>query len=146
MSLSKNEILTLMSNERYPLSSKYDPDWILANAMGSHCLWLQESLAQAMHLEPTMRLLDMGCGKAISSIFLAREFGVQVWATDLWNSAADNWLRICEMNVDDKVYPIHADARDLPFADGFFDAIVSINSLQFYATEEAYLKEHLPIR
>ena len=29
-----------------------------------------------MELEPGMRVLDMGCGKAISSIFLAKEFDV----------------------------------------------------------------------
>ena len=54
-----------------------------------------------------MRVLDMGCGKAISSIFLAQEFGVQVWATDLWISAAENWQRIRETEVADRVFPIH---------------------------------------
>ena len=29
-----------------------------------------------------MRVLDLGCGRAMSSIFLRREFGVQVWATE----------------------------------------------------------------
>jgi hypothetical protein len=33
-------------------------------------------------------VLDLGCGRASSSIFLRREFGVQVWAADLWFSAA----------------------------------------------------------
>lgn len=33
--------------------------------------------------------------------------------------------------------------KELPFADDFFDAMVSINSLFFYATEEAFLKEHI---
>jgi len=37
-----------------------------------------------------MRVLDLGCGKALSSIFLAKEYGTQVWATDLWISATDN--------------------------------------------------------
>lgn len=31
-----------------------------------------------------MRILDMGCGKAMSSIFLVKEFGIQVWANDPW--------------------------------------------------------------
>jgi cyclopropane fatty-acyl-phospholipid synthase-like methyltransferase len=37
-----------------------------------------------------MRVLDLGCGRAMSSIFLRRQFGVQVWATDLWFSASEN--------------------------------------------------------
>jgi len=35
----------------------------------------------------------MGCGTAMTSIFLAKEFGVQVWANDLWISATDNFRR-----------------------------------------------------
>lgn len=55
--------------------------------MGPNVLWLTEFLGQAMELQPGMRVLDMGCGRALSSIFLAKEFGVQVWAADLWIAA-----------------------------------------------------------
>ncbi len=143
MTFSREEILEMMRNERYPLSSKYDPDWILQNAMGSHCLWLQEALTQAMNLKPGLRVLDLGCGKAISSIFLAKEFGVQVWATDLWNSPSDNLQRIRNMDLEDKVFPIHADAQDLPFAEGFFDALISVNSLFFYVADGDFLREKI---
>lgn len=143
MTFSRKEILDIMNNKQYPLSSKYEPDWILDNAMGSHCLWLQESLTQNMNLKQGMRVLDLGCGKAISSIFLAREYGVKVWATDLWISSTDNWGRICEKGMEDIVYPIHADANDLPFADGYFDALTSINSLFFYVTDGTFLREKI---
>ena len=36
-----------------------------------------------------MKILDLGCGKGLTSIFLAKEFGVQVYATDLWITAAE---------------------------------------------------------
>jgi cyclopropane fatty-acyl-phospholipid synthase-like methyltransferase len=86
-----------------------------------------------------MRVLDLGCGRAASSIFLHREFGVQVWATDLWFNANENLKRIREAGVDDGVFPIHADARSLPFAVDFFDAIVSIDSFPYYGTDDRYL-------
>jgi cyclopropane fatty-acyl-phospholipid synthase-like methyltransferase len=35
-----------------------------------------------MEFKPGMRVLDMGCGKALTSIFLANEFGVTVFAND----------------------------------------------------------------
>ena len=143
MEYSHDKILEIMNNKLYPLSNKYSPDWILDNWMGSHCLWLQEAMAKDLHLTSNQRVLDLGCGKALSSIFLAKEYGVQVWATDLWIAATENWTRICEMNVADKVYPIHADAKDLPFADGFFDAMVSINALFFFAPNSRFLKEHI---
>ena len=92
------------------------------------CLWLTEWLATALDLRPGMRVLDLGCGRASSSIFLRREFGVQVWATDLWFSASENIQRIRDAGVEDGVFPIHADARSLPFAAEFFDAIVCIDS------------------
>ena len=86
-----------------------------------------------------MRVLDLGCGRALSSIFLRREFGVQVWATDLWFSASENLQRIRDAGVEDGVFPIHADARSLPFAAEFFDAIVSIDSFFYYGTDDLYL-------
>ncbi len=110
--------------KRFPCSSQYHAEWVLANAMGSNTLWLTEWLASAMDLKSGMRVLDLGCGRAISSIFLAREFGVQVWATDLWISASENIQRIRDAELSDQVFPIHADARALPFASGFFDAIL----------------------
>ena len=125
---------------RFPRSSKYHPEWILASASGgANALWLTEWLAEALDLRPGMRVLDLGCGLAMSSVFLRREFEVQVWATDLWFSASDNLQRARDASVDDGVFPIHADARCLPFATGFFDAIVSIDSFVYYGTDDLYL-------
>ena len=133
----------LLTNPRYPRSARYDPAWIVEHQMGSHCLWLAEALSEVMTLTPPMRVLDLGCGKALSSIFLAGEFGVQVWAADLWVRPTENWQRIEAAGVGDRVYPVSAEAHALPFADGFFDAVVSVNTLQFFATAEHYLRDHL---
>jgi SAM-dependent methyltransferase len=107
--------------------------------MGPNVLWLTEWLCERMDLKPGMRVLDMGCGKSYSSIFLAREFGVQVWANDLWISASENWQRVREAGLEDSVFPIHAEAHDLPYAEGFFDAMVSLDSYQYYGTDDLYL-------
>ena len=92
-----------------------------------------------MDLRSGMRVLDMGCGKAMSSIFLAKEYGVTVFANDLWISATENWKRICEARLQDKIFPIHAEAHALPYAHEFFDAIVSIDSYHYYGTDALYL-------
>jgi cyclopropane fatty-acyl-phospholipid synthase-like methyltransferase len=127
-------------DDRFPRSSKYHPEWIVAGASGgANAMWLTEWLADALDLRPGMRILDLGCGLASSSIFLHREFGVQVWATDLWFSASDNLQRVRDANVEDGVFPIHADARSLPFAPQFFDAVVSIDSFVYYGTDDLYL-------
>ena len=106
---------------------------------GANSLWLTEWLTTALDLRPGMRVLDLGCGRGASSIFLRREFGVQVWASDLWFDPSERMERIRDAGVDDGVFPIHADARSLPFAAGFFDAIVSIDSFFYYGTDDFYL-------
>src|SRR6266508_2534722 len=130
----------LLVPERFPRASQYHPDWLRTSASGAaNSLWMTEWLAPALDLRPGMRVLDLGCGRASSSIFLRREFGVQVWATDLWFSASENIQRIRDAGVEDGVFPIHADARSLPFAADFFDAIVSIDSFFYYGTDDLYL-------
>ena len=134
----REALATALTLSAYPRSAAYDPQWQVDTMMGPNALWLTESLTHRMHLEPGMRVLDLGCGMATSSIFLAKEFGVQVFATDLWISATDNLARIREAGVDDRVVPIHAEAHALPFASGFFDAIVSIDAYQYFGTADLY--------
>lgn len=122
------DLRDLLSLERFPRSSRCDPAWVVENEMGPNALWLTEFLCEAMDLRPGMRVLDLGCGTAVSSIFLAREFDVQVWATDLWVSPDENAKRIRDADLDGQVFPLQADARDLPYTDGAFDAIVSIDA------------------
>jgi cyclopropane fatty-acyl-phospholipid synthase-like methyltransferase len=124
----------------FPRSSQYHPDWVVASASGgANALWVTEWLTSALDLRPGMRVLDLGCGRASSSIFMRREFGVQVWATDLWFSASENMERIRDAAVEDGVFPIHADARSLPFARGFFDAIVCVDAFPYFGTDDLYL-------
>ncbi|MHB0956841.1 MAG: SAM-dependent methyltransferase [Pirellulaceae bacterium] len=129
-----------LASECFPRASLYHPEWVLANASGgANSLWLTEWLASALELRPGMRVLDLGCGRACWSIFLRREFGVQVWATDLWFSAAENTQRIRDAGVEDGVFPLHADARSLPFAPHFFDAITCIDSFPYFGSDDLYL-------
>jgi cyclopropane fatty-acyl-phospholipid synthase-like methyltransferase len=139
MKHTASELTDILCLEAYPRSASYDPQWMLENQMGPNVLWLAESLTQKMDLQPGMRVLDMGCGKAISSIFLAREFGVQVWATDLWIKPNENWQRINEAGMADQVFPIHAEAHQLPYADEFFDALVSLDAYHYFGTDDLYL-------
>lgn len=130
----------LLASARFPRSSAYHPEWVLAGASGgANPLWLTEWLAEALDLRPGMRVLDLGCGRAMSSVFLRREFGVDVWAADLWFSPSENLRRIRDAGVADGVFPLRAEARSLPFAEEFFDAILSIDSFMYYGTDDLYV-------
>lgn len=124
----------------FPRTAAYHPDWILSGVSGgANPLWLTEWLTQAMDLRPGMRVLDLGCGRALSSIFLRREFGVEVWAADLWFNPSENAQRIRDAGVADAVFPLRADARALPFAAEFFDAIIAVDSFMYYGTDDTFL-------
>jgi cyclopropane fatty-acyl-phospholipid synthase-like methyltransferase len=124
----------------YPRSAKYDPAWVMANMMGPNPLWLTEWLTGAMRLEPGMRVLDLGCGTALTSVFLAREFGVHVTAADLWIAPGDNWRRVLEADTGEgSVTPLRVEAHKLPFADGYFDAVVSVDAYHYFGTDMLYL-------
>ena len=123
---------------KYPRTEKYDSAWVEENWMGPNPLQLLEELCGNMKLSPGMKVLDMGCGKGLTSVFLAKEFGVTVFANDLWIDATENLSRFEAAGVSDKVFPIHAEAHALPYANGFFDAAISIDSYHYYGAGEMY--------
>jgi cyclopropane fatty-acyl-phospholipid synthase-like methyltransferase len=123
----------------FPRSAKYDAGWMIENQMGPNALWLVEWLTEELQLKPGMKVLDLGCGRAITSIFLAKEFDVQVWAADLWISPGPNHKRVVAAGLEDTIFPIRAEAHALPFADDFFDAIISIDAYQYFGTDVLYL-------
>ncbi|GGX21301.1 SAM-dependent methyltransferase [Streptomyces malachitofuscus] len=137
-----DDLASRLTLPRYPRSSAYDARWTVENAMGPHALWLLEWLAPALGLDtlrPGARVLDLGCGRAMTSIFLAREYDVQVTAADLWIKPDDNARRIAEAGVADRVQPVLAEAHDLPFGEETFDAIVSIDAYHYFGTDDLYL-------
>jgi len=139
LSTEQADLHALYHNDAFPRSNAYDARWVAESQMGPNALWLTEWLFRGMELRPGMRVLDMGCGKVLSSIFLAKEFGVQVWATDLWIKPTENWQRIRDAGVADRVFPVHAEAHTLPYAEEFFDAVVSVDSYHYYGTDDLYL-------
>jgi cyclopropane fatty-acyl-phospholipid synthase-like methyltransferase len=124
--------------KKFPKTEKYDSAWLEENWMGPNPLQLLEELSGNMKLSPGMRVLDMGCGKGITSIFLAKEFGVTVFANDLWIDATENLQRFEAAGVSDKVFPLRAEAHALPYANGFFDAAIAIDSYHYFGAGEMY--------
>jgi cyclopropane fatty-acyl-phospholipid synthase-like methyltransferase len=136
-----DELRAALEHERYPRSARYDPQWVLESSMGSsNVLWATEALCEKLPLEPGMRVLDLACGTAHSSIFLAKEFGVTVWAVDFLVDPTANWRRIEEAGLGDKVFPLRADARYLPFPNGMFDVVTCLGSYKYFGTDDLFLQ------
>lgn len=125
--------------DRYPLTSKYDAAWLLALDMGPNPLWLLEDLAADLTLKPGMRVLDLGSGRGATSVFLAREFGVDVVAADLWVDPSTAAATFAEAGLSHRIEAVRAEAHTLPFAAGSFDAIVCIDAYEYFGTADSYL-------
>jgi SAM-dependent methyltransferase len=130
---------SLLRPEVYPLAAAYDPRWMVDLCMGPNPLWLLEDLARDFDLRPGMKVLDLGCGMGMTSVFLAREYGVQVQAAERWIPAADNAVRFEAAGVAGQVRAVAAEAHDLPFDDGQFDAIVSVDTYHYFGTADLYI-------
>ena len=125
----------------FPRTGKYDKDFLKKNMMGPNSMMILEELLEKVPLKPEMKVLDLGCGNGLTSIFLAKEYGVQVFALDLWISATDNFKRFQEAGVENMVIPIHADAHDMPFAEGFFDAVISVDAYHYVGNNNTFFPE-----
>jgi SAM-dependent methyltransferase len=134
-------IAARLESPRYPRSSRYDAGWHIENMMGPSSLWLTEALTNVMPLTRGERIMDLGCGRGSSSVFLAREFDVRVDAVDLWIAAAENEQRFEAAGLKERVTAIDGDAADLPFADGTFDAIVSVDAYHYFGTGRGALAD-----
>ena len=64
-------------------TEKYDKDFLKENMMGPNSMMILEELLNEIPLKAGMRVLDLGCGNGLTSVFLAKEYGVQVFALDL---------------------------------------------------------------
>ena len=120
-------------------STKYDQEFVNENLMGPNALKMIEELTTSVELHEGMKVLDLGCGRGLTSIFLAKEFGVQVYATDLWIGATENYQRFKSMGLDNLIVPIHADAIDLPFAEEYFDAAISVDAYYYFGRTEEFM-------
>ncbi len=128
----------------YPKANKMDPNLIKNNIMGPNPAKLLEELMNRFPLEAGQTIMDLGCGQGVTSIMLAKEYALRVFAVDLWISASENWQRFVAQGLtNEQIVPIHEDAHTLPFAENFFDAVVSVDSYHYFGLDKAYLGKHL---
>jgi cyclopropane fatty-acyl-phospholipid synthase-like methyltransferase len=108
---------------------------VLSLDMGPHPLWQLEGLLADLQLQPGDRVLDLGCGRGATSVFLAREAQVDVVAVDLWVGEDELRAVVDAAGVGDRVSVVQGDVRDLHFRDGDFDAVVSIDAFEYFGTD-----------
>ncbi len=74
-----------MSKMKYELSKKYETPYYMAKIMGPNPIKLEEELLKAQKIPQNAVVCDLGSGQGLTSVFLAKEYGFKVYATDLWS-------------------------------------------------------------
>jgi cyclopropane fatty-acyl-phospholipid synthase-like methyltransferase len=114
------------------------------NMMGPNAVRLMDELTAQISLSPGMRILDLGCGTGLTSIYLAKKFDVTLFAVDLWIDADANYRRFQQFGLQDNVIPLHLDVTEgLPFAKGYFDAVVSVDAFHYFGAEPGFLEQQI---
>ncbi|MBR3150344.1 MAG: class I SAM-dependent methyltransferase, partial [Eubacterium sp.] len=128
----------------YPLSEKYNTPELMSKIMGPNPIKLEEELLIDNSIPDGATVCDLGSGQGLTSVFLAREYGFNVYASDLWSEPDDNRKFFEAMGLDDsEIIPVKADAEALPFEKEFFDAVVSTDSYNYFGRNPDYLDEKL---
>ncbi|MBQ6455392.1 MAG: methyltransferase domain-containing protein [Eggerthellaceae bacterium] len=125
----------------FPKAESFPASIIQSKIMGPNPLKLCEELLDGHAIEPESVVLDLGSGTGITSCMLAREYGFFTYAIDLWSEPGENMRFFEEMGLSNRsICPVKADAtQGLPFATGFFDAVVSIDSYNYFGRDPEYL-------
>ena len=129
---------------KYTKTEKYNISIVNQKIMGPNPLKLEEELMKNNSIKKGAIVMDLGSGQGITSVFLAKEYGFKVYATDLWSEAQENQKFFAEMGLpEQEIIAVKADATDLTYDNEFFDAVVSTDSYNYFGRDAHYLDEKL---
>ena len=113
--------------------------------MGPNSIRLLDELLirYPLHMNRDNKILDLGCGKGLTSMFLANEVGATIYANDLWIKAEDNLKQFTEWNIQDCVIPSCEDASNLSFEKEMFDALFSVDAYHYFAGKKGFFQEKI---
>lgn len=112
--------------------------------MGPDCTIIVRELLYGYNNDNKIRILDLGCGKGLTSIHLAEKYkNAIIFAADLWVEATDNYKFFKEQGYENRIIPLNTSAENLPFAYHYFDMIVSVDAYHYFGTDKLFFKEKI---
>lgn len=129
---------------KYILSKKYETPELMEKIMGPNPIKLEEELMLGHKIPDGSVVCDLGSGRGLTSVFLAKEYGFKVYAADLWSDPEENKKFFESMGLtEEHIISVKADAENLPFEKDFFDAVVTTDSYNYFGRNSGYLDEKL---
>ncbi|MBR5287716.1 MAG: class I SAM-dependent methyltransferase [Clostridia bacterium] len=116
--------------------------------MGPNSLRLLEELLSRFPpvLSKDDIVLDLGCGKGLTTLAITRETPAKAYACDLWITAEENTQRFAQWGIGDRAVAFHEDANDLHFSKHLFQALISVDAYHYFAGTRGFFdKKMLPL-
>jgi ubiquinone/menaquinone biosynthesis C-methylase UbiE len=106
--------------------------------MENHHLDITQKALRLMHLQPSDKVLDLGCGSGWASRLLAKEAG-EVTGLDVSDEMVKQAAASSKNFANTKF--LWGSAQKIPCADNSFDKMLSVESFYYYADQDAALDE-----
>jgi len=132
-----------LTPERHPVLSRCTRDVVYdeGRCMAPGGLVLADAVGRHLDLQPGQSVLDLGCGRGQSSIYLAARYDVSVTSVDLWITADERRRAATAAGLAQRITPWQGDIRrGLPPETPLFDAIVCVQAFHTFGTSTAMVR------
>jgi arsenite methyltransferase len=105
-----------------------------------------EALIQQCHIDERKYILDVGCGVGVTPSYIAKKYGTRIMGVDIIEKMIERSTeRARKLGVADRVEFKVADAQDLPFNDGLFDAVIAESVIALVGDQQGAINEFVRV-
>lgn len=141
---TKTIVKSNVADPPYTKSNKYTGYKYMSMLTGPNSLKLTEELLFGHLIKKNATVFNLAGDNGLSSFFLAKEYGFKVYAADLWGELEKSAAFFASEGLgEERLQTAKADNGELPFKEGYFDAVISINAFHYLGRDKHYLNKTL---
>jgi arsenite methyltransferase len=102
-----------------------------------------DKLVRLCEIDQNKYILDVGCGSGATAVYLARSWGCRVMGVDILPRMVERARELSKRQGTGGLTEFRvADAQDLPFPDGIFDAVITESVTAFPEDKQKAVEEY----